>query len=96
MTAPIEDNELREQLIDLDGELWDYQLDKLVTFINAHTARKETEARLEVVKSANCILQADEPSIDEIWFDLKFPNGEVWPMRQDTMISELEQKLKQS
>ncbi|RYF61354.1 MAG: hypothetical protein EOO27_02275 [Comamonadaceae bacterium] len=46
----IEDNELREQLIELDGELWDYQLDKLVTFINAHITRKETEARLDTLE----------------------------------------------
>lgn len=26
-------DELRERLIELDGELWDYQLDKLVEFI---------------------------------------------------------------
>lgn len=29
--------ELRNSLIELDGELWDYQLDKLETFITSHT-----------------------------------------------------------
>lgn len=62
MTAPIENNELREQMLatmsvvgldnDRDGEpdLWQIDvggLQKLMQLINAHTARKEIEARLD-------------------------------------------------
>ena len=48
---------------------------------------KEAErlARIEMVGSANCILEADEPAIDEIWFDY-----EGVPMRQDTLFSHLQ------
>lgn len=31
--------ELRDRLIELDGELWDYQLDKLVPFIEQEIAK---------------------------------------------------------
>lgn len=81
-------DELREKLIELDGELWDYQLDRLVPFISHHLEQAELQARIDVVESANCILQADEPAIDEIWFDY---NG--MPMRQDTMLDELQAQL---
>ena len=37
VSNPTNEQELREQLVELDGELWDYQLDKLITFITAHT-----------------------------------------------------------
>lgn len=46
MTPTEQDKELREKLIELDGELWDYQLDKLVQFITADRKRVALEARL--------------------------------------------------
>lgn len=42
---------------------------------------------LNMVSTANCIIQADEPAIDEIWFEY---NG--LPMRQDTLTTELQTK----
>lgn len=48
--------------------------------------------QLKLVQSANCILQADEPAIDEIWFDYEI-DGQTWPMRQDTLTSHLQTQL---
>ena len=47
MTHTEQDKELREKLIELDGELWDYQLDKLVQLITAYRKRVELEARID-------------------------------------------------
>jgi len=42
------DDELREKLIELDGELWDYQLDALVPFIKQYGDTRELDGRREV------------------------------------------------
>ena len=47
MTPTEQDKELREKLIELDGELWDYQLDKLVQLIIADRKRVALEARID-------------------------------------------------
>ena len=49
MTPKEQDNELREKLIELDGELWDYQLDKLVQLITADRKRVALEARIHEI-----------------------------------------------
>jgi hypothetical protein len=64
---------------------------------NLFAADKEKavlDGKIKLVESANCILEADEPAIDEIWFDYD-SNGEILPMRQDTLLSELRSKRKQ-
>ena len=50
MTPTEQDKELREKLIELDGELWDYQLDKLVQLITADRKRVALEARIDELK----------------------------------------------
>lgn len=54
---------------------------------------EKIKGMLKMVETANCILQADEPAIDEIWFDLDMPDDSIMPMRQDTMLSELKHRL---
>ena len=86
----MEDNELSEQLIALDGELWDYQLDKLVQFIKERDERREAEIR---INTAN-ILKARSIKHFTKWGGSQ---GNCTP--QDTFddyIASCEQSLKQS
>ena len=53
MTPTEQDKELREKLIELDGELWDYQLDKLVQLITADRKRVALEARIDELRLAS-------------------------------------------
>lgn len=64
----------------------------ITTIIEQSEKRARILGQLEMVRSANCIFQADEPAIDEIWFDL-VQDSDILPMRQDTMTSYLKQEL---
>lgn len=70
------------------GAITDIMRHQIMQLIKAHTQQAIDRARLEMVSSANCILQTDEPAIDEIWFDY-----EGFPMRQDTLTSHLQNQL---
>ena len=62
MTPTEQDKELREKLIELEGELWDYQLDKLVQLITADRKRVALEARLQEVEvSITELERSDDP-----------------------------------
>jgi len=49
---PTNERELREQLIELDGELWDYQLDKLTAYITANYTPDKRTGELALMASA--------------------------------------------
>lgn len=63
----------------------------LIAEVMSLVTEAETKGMIKMVSSANCILQADEPAIDEIWFDWEQPNGDVLPMRQDTILAALKE-----
>ena len=67
MTPTEQDKELREKLIELDGELWDYQLDKLVHLIIADRKRVALEARigtLNKLKNTRPNAETDDATAD--------------------------------
>lgn len=73
--------ELRDRLIELDGELWDYQLDKLVPFIQQEIAkaRAKDAVRLSklnrIVKRYNVLgyVTAYNEAIKRDWQDIRLP-----------------------
>lgn len=77
------------QVNDKYNVLRDFLKQQLLSLIQ----EEKIKGMLKMVETANCMLQADEPAIDEIWFDLDMPDDSIIPMRQDTMLSELKHRL---
>lgn len=86
MTPIEQDKELREKLIELDGELWDYQLDKLVQFITADRKRVVLETRLDMAQRVTTHF------VKSGVFELGF-NHKGFIIGKDNLIKELQAEL---